>query len=102
MTQDPIIPDLHKLVRQYMKQETANEFKHLQSDPLDLVPVCRVPPPEGHLSSLDLDQPIIREGHPMGVAAQIIHHLFGVSQWRLTVNHPILIIKTRQESLKRR
>jgi hypothetical protein len=85
-----------------MKQETANELKGLQGQPFDFVVVCRIPPSKGHPVVLHVDQPIIGEGHPISVAAQIVHYFFRMLQGRLTVNHPRLMIKMGEESFKSR
>jgi hypothetical protein len=78
-----------------MKQETANELKSLQGQQFDFVVVRRIPPSKAHLGAFKFDQPIIGEGYPMGVTAQIVHHFFRMLQWRPTVNHPLLMIKIR-------
>ncbi len=85
-----------------MKQETANELKGLQGQPFDLVVVRRIPPSKGDLVAFPFDQPIIGEGHPMGVTAQIIDHLLRIFQGRPTVNHPLLMIKIREQSFEGR
>ena len=83
-----------------MKQKTANELKGLQGHQFDFVVVRRVPPAKGYLVALQFDQPIIGEGYPMGVTAQVVHHPLGIVQWGLTVNHPLLMIKIAQESFE--
>src|SRR5512136_204456 len=83
-----------------MKQKPANKLKGLQGEQFDLIVVRRIPPSKGHPVAFQFDQPIIRKGYPMGVTAQIVHHLFRIFQGRLTVNHPRPMIKSRDESFK--
>jgi hypothetical protein len=39
------------------------------------------------------DQPMVGDGHAMGVAAEILQHLFGATEGALQVNHPVFSIE---------
>jgi hypothetical protein len=85
-----------------MKQKPANKLEGLQGEQFDLIVVRRIPPSKGDLVALQFDQPVIGEGYPMSVPTQIVHHLFRIFQRGLTINHPRLTIKIREESFKGR
>ena len=63
-----------------MEQKTANELKGLQGEQFDFVVIRRIPPSKGHPVILHFDQPVIGEGDPMRVPAQIVHHFFRALQ----------------------
>jgi hypothetical protein len=52
--------------------------------------------------ALHLYQTIIGEGYPMGITVRIVYQLLRIFQWGLTIDHPRLMIKIRQESSKGR
>jgi hypothetical protein len=56
---------------------------------------------EGHFVVLHRFDPVIGYGHPMGVAPQIVEHLFGTCKGAFGVNDPILFLKPGNEFAKR-
>ena len=48
-----------------------------------------VAPAKGDLVVGERDQAMIGDGHAMGVAAEILEHVFGSTEGRLAVNHPM-------------
>src|ERR1700737_219930 len=48
-----------------------------------------VPPAEGDLPLRKRDQTMVGDGHAMGVAAQIMKHIFGATEGTFRVDHPI-------------
>jgi len=48
-----------------------------------------VPPAEGDLPLRKGDQTMAGDGHAMGVAAQILEHIFGATEGTFCVDHPI-------------
>ena len=49
-----------------------------------------VPPAEGDLPLRKRDQTMVGDGHAMGVAAQILEHIFGAAEGRFGVDDPVL------------
>src|ERR1019366_9876862 len=74
----------------HVEQEAAQELLDRQSHQPLLVAVCRVSPAEGHLSVLEGDQAVIGDRHAVGVAAEITENVFGTTEGRLAVDHPVL------------
>src|SRR5499425_1833541 len=60
--------------------------------------VSRIPPAEGDLAIGEGDQAVVGDGHTMGVAAQIVHHIFGATEGTFQIDHPILSIEWPQPS----
>src|SRR5207245_10799968 len=48
-----------------------------------------VPPAEGDLPLRKRDQTMVGDGNAMGVAAQILEHIFGATEGTVRVDHPI-------------
>jgi len=76
-----------------MEQKTANELKGLKSHQLDRVALSRVSKPYGDLVLIEGSYAIVGKGYPMGVTTQIVDHMVSSTEWRLTEDHPVLVIK---------
>jgi hypothetical protein len=62
----------------------------------DLAPVAVVLPPKRHLVVPDADEPMIRDGHPVGGPAQIVEHVARSTERGLCVDDPIVAIESAQ------
>ena len=75
-----------------MEQKTFDKLNRLDIGLLDLfgftILVCK-----GYLPIFKGDQTMIGYGDPMGVAAEIFKHVFGMFNWLLNVNDPLVRIK---------
>jgi hypothetical protein len=73
-----------------MDQEAANELGCGQ--PHDLLAVAGfdavILPTEGDGLGIGADQAVVRDRHPMGIAAQVSQHGLGAAKGRFGVNHP--------------
>src|SRR3974377_1010529 len=59
-----------------------------------------VPPAEGDFTFRKRDQAMVGDGHAMGVAAQILEHIFGTTEGRFRVDHPVLSEQQAQPGSK--
>jgi hypothetical protein len=53
--------------------------------------MSRVAPTKGDLVVVKRDQAMVGDGHAMGVAAQILEHVFGATEGWFAVDHPVLV-----------
>jgi len=83
------MPDPLKPVWQDMQQEAANELLRIQAHYLLARVVAVILPVKADLAIGEADQAVIGNGHPMGVAAEILEHLLGAAKRWLGVNHPL-------------
>ena len=60
--------------------------------------VSGIAPAEGDLSIGERDQSVVGDGHTVGVAAQIVHHIFRATEGTFQIDHPILSIEWPQPS----
>src|SRR6266850_3639517 len=70
------VPDAHETFGKHVQQESAQEFIERKSHQLLFVVVSRIAPAKSDLPFGERDQAMIRDGYAMGVAAQILEHIF--------------------------
>jgi hypothetical protein len=74
----------------HVEQEAAQELLHRQGHQTLLVTMRGVSPAKGDLAALEGDQAVIGDGHAVGVAAKITENIFGATEGRFAVDHPVL------------
>ena len=95
------VANAHEALWKQMKQKALQEFLCRQWQLFLHVSMRTVSPGEGNFSVLERNQAMIRNGHSMGVAAEIFEHLLRPAEWGLAVNHPIVAIEVMNEGMKR-
>ena len=95
--QQAVAADVLEAVGQHVQQEAADEFVSLEGHGLRCVGVFIVFPPEGDVAVVEADQPVVRNGDAMGIAAQVVEHVPGVAERRLRVDHPLGLCGRREK-----
>ena len=90
MGQKAEVADAHEARGKHVEQEAAQELLDRQGHQALLVAVRGVSPAEGDLVSREGDQAVIGDRHAVGVAAEITENVFGTTEGRLAVDHPVL------------
>ncbi len=98
VAQDAIMPDLHEAIREDMQEKAADKLGRIQGHQPDGIVFAAISISEGDLISFHLDQPVVRNGHPVSVSPQVIHHGFGAGKGWLAVHHPLLVIEIIEKS----
>jgi len=83
-----------------VKQEPAQEFVGGEGHLALLVAVGVVPPEESNLAVLEGDQPMVGDGHAMGITGQIVQDIFRTAEGRLGIDHPILTVQGTDQGAK--
>jgi len=86
-----------------MKQESPDEFLGREGHGLLLIVVAIVSPVEFHMTVFDIDDPMIGDGDPVRVAANVIHHLLWSGEGRFSVDDPFQVshgVQMTAESLR--
>ena len=52
--------------------------------------MSRIAPAESDLAVAERNQAVVRDAHAMGVAAEIVHHVFRTTEGTFQIDHPIL------------
>jgi len=73
-----------------VKQETAQELIDGQGHEPLLVAVSGVAPAKGYVAIGESHQPVVRDGDPMGVCAEIAQHMFWPAERPFGVDDPVV------------
>ena len=90
MGQKAEVADAHEAGGKHVEQEAAQELLDRQGHQALLVAVRGVSPAEGNLSVFEGDQTVIGDRHAVGVATEITENMFGATEGRLAIDHPVL------------
>lgn len=93
MREDAEVADAHEARRQHVQQKAPQEFLDRQTHPALLVLVRRVAPAESHAPFVQRHEPVIGDGHAVGVAAEITQRVFGAAEGWLGINDPVVAIQ---------
>lgn len=94
------VADLDEAGGQDMKQEAADELDRIEAHDAAPVVVPGVSPTEAHVAVVKAEKSSVGDGDPVGVSGQILQHMFGSSERRLGVNHPLPSAQTAEQRVK--
>ena len=83
------VADLDEAGGQDMEQEAADELDRVERHDAAAVVMPGVAPAEAHLAVIEAEESSVGDGNPMGVAGQVLQHVFGSAEGRLGVDHPL-------------
>src|SRR5271169_133267 len=87
--QEAEVADAHETFGEQVQEKAAQEFIERKSQQLLFVVVSGVAPAESDLAIGKGNQAMVGDGHAMGVAAQILEHIFGATEGSFRVDHPV-------------
>jgi hypothetical protein len=97
------VADAHEARGKHVEQEAAQELLDRQGHQALLVTVGGVSPAKGNLSALEGDEAVIGDRHAVGIAAEVAENMFGTTEGRFAVDHPVVTeegAEERSESLR--
>ena len=83
-----------------MKQETSDELISFERHRLLTVIVGIIPPQEGNLAILDIEDAVIADGDSVGISAKILENTRGATERRFAINDPLLFIELFPEKIE--
>ena len=89
--------DPHEATRQHVQEEPAKELFATDRHRPWLTSASVVLPPEGNLAVRNVDDPVIGNGHSVGVAGQVMKNMFWPSEGPLGIDHPVMTKEGAQE-----
>ena len=98
--QEPEGADADKAARQDVEQEAAQELLRTEGHHSLLITVGIILPTESSLVMLESYEPVVGDGHPMGVAGEIAEHMMRTAEGGLGVDDPVLTEQGAQEGAK--
>jgi hypothetical protein len=75
---------------QYVEKETPQELRPQERHLSLLASVGVVFPPECHALTVKSQEPMVGNGDPMRIAAQVTQNLRGTAEGGFGINHPVL------------
>src|SRR3954451_11080319 len=94
------MPDANESRRKDMLQKAAQELICCNCHFALLVAVRIILPPESNVLPIEAQEPMIANGNAMGVARQVVQHMFRSAERRFCVNDPLLAVKRSDEACK--
>jgi len=94
------VPDADISMGEHMEKEPSYELISLESHGLLFIAIGVVPPTEGDIAVLDLEDTVIADSNPVGISAQVFKDTFGAIKGRLTINNPFFIVELSSEHFK--
>ncbi len=85
------VPDAQEAWGQEVDQKAAQELLDRKGHQALLVAVSRVSPAKGDLVVGQGGEAVIGDGHPMGVAAEIVENMLRTTEERFAVDDPIVV-----------
>ena len=92
--------DLDEAGGQDVKQEAADELDRVEGHDCTTVVMSGVPPAKSHLSLVEAEESSVGDGDAVGVAGQVLQHVFRTAEGRLGVDHPLLVAHDREQGVK--
>ena len=89
--------DSHESLRQHVQEEAAQELRSQQRHLALLAAVGVVLPSEGDAFSIECQEPMIGDGDPMGVSAEITQDLRRAAEGGFGIDHPVLPVQVSQK-----
>ena len=94
------VADLDEASGQDVEQEAANELDRVEGHDAAAVVMPGVSPAKAHLSAVEAEQSSVGDGDAVGVASQVLQHVFGAAEGRLGVDHPLLVAQAGEQGVK--
>ena len=93
--------DPHQAFRQHVQQKAPDELLGRQRHLSLLAAVGVVPPAKRDLAVLHADEPMVGDGHPVGIARQVVQDMLRPAKRLLHIDHPLVLMERVQESRER-
>ena len=96
VAEEAVIADAVEPMRQDVEEKAADEFLRGKGHRFLLAVVPIVLVSEADLTGFDVQQAIVGDRDAMGVAADVIQHLFGSGEGSLGIDHPLCLFQRLQ------
>lgn len=97
--EEAVVSDFCKTRRQNVHEKSPNKLVGVQGHHFPLAAVPVIPPLESDGIVLSLQNTIVGDCHPMGVAPEVFHDTGCIPKRRLAVNYPFLLVALIQQIL---
>src|SRR5216683_3847374 len=91
IAEEPVVANAMEPTRENVEQKSPDELVRREGHGFLLIVVAVVSPFKFHLAIFDGDDPMIGNGHPVRVSADIVHHLLWPGERWLGVDDPFQV-----------
>src|SRR6516225_3497771 len=91
IAEESVVANALEPAGQNVQEESPDELICREGHGLLLIVVAIVSPGEFYFTAFDIDDPMVRDGYPMGVAADVVHHLLWAGEGRFSVDDPFQV-----------
>ena len=92
--------DAHISMWQYMKEEPSDELIGFESHGLLFAAIGIVPPAEGDIAVLNIEDTVVANSDPVCISAQIFKDALSSVERRLAIDNPFLVVELSSEHLE--
>ena len=92
--------DTHIAMRKHMEEEPSDELLSFERHGLLFIAVSIIPPPEGDLTVLELEDTVIADCDPVSIPAEVLQNPFGPGKRRFAIDDPFPMREPSSEYLK--
>jgi hypothetical protein len=71
------VTDAHEAVGEDVKKESSDKFHGRQCHGFKLASIFAIPVEESNVAVFDSQDAMVGQGHPMGIASQVVQNFFG-------------------------
>ena len=100
VSQQTVMPDLHKPIRQHMKQEPSDELIGFKGHDFRFVVIGVVPPSKRDGVVFKFHKPVVADRDPVGVSAEIIQNVLGLLERLFAVDDPVLFVQIGDQGIE--
>src|SRR6516164_8577995 len=103
IAEESVVANALEPAGQNVQEESPDELICREGHGLLLIVVAIISPGEFHLAAFDVEDPMIGDGHPVGIAADVVDHLLWSGEGRFRVDDPFQVahqIQMTVESLR--
>src|SRR6266700_4089438 len=94
------IPDSDEPLRQHVQEEAAQELGGEQCHRALLAAVSVVLPTKSDAFAIECEQPVIGNGDPVRISAEIAQDRLRSAEGRFGIDHPVLTVQPAKQSTK--
>jgi len=91
--EEAVVPETHEAAGEHMQEEAANKFVGVERHGLRPIALTTVPVGKADPPIPDIQDAVVRDGHTMGIAADIVQDMRWACEGCLGVDHPLFGIQ---------
>ena len=100
--QEAEVPQPVEAARRDVQHQPPQEFHSIERQGAQAVATLVVLVAKGHLAVIQRYEPVVGDGHTVGIAGQVLEDVLGIRDGLFGVDHPLLVAQIGEEPLPER